>query len=97
MTPGEGLLNFFQIYAPDIFYAQGMQRCISTHFIAQEHDAGADAGLAACTVGEPGSTIVTASGLAHATDQQLLEQASGLIVQMAEAPERANGSDSDAE
>jgi hypothetical protein len=42
-------------------------------------------------VGNPGSTIVTANGVTYATDQQLLEQASGLILQMAEAPEAANG------
>ncbi len=97
VTKGQGLLNFFQIYAPDIFYAQGMQRCISTDFGAQGNDAGTNAGLAACTLPDPGSTIVSASGVTYATDQQLLEQASGLILQMAEAPERANGSLGDAE
>jgi hypothetical protein len=92
MTAGQGLLNFYQIYAPDIFYAQGMQGCGSTNFVAQENDAGTDAGLPACTLADPGNTIVTANGATYTTDQQLLEQASGLILQMAEAPEAANGS-----
>jgi hypothetical protein len=95
MPTGQGRLDFFQMYAPDIFYAQGMGGCSSTHFVAQENDAGADAGLASCTAADPGSTIVSASGVTYATDQQLLEQSSGWILQMAEAPQRSNDSAGD--
>lgn len=94
VTPGPGPLNFLQLYADDIFYAQGMQGCVSTNFVAQENDAGTDAGLAACTVSNPGSPIVTASGTMFVTDQQLLEQAAGLIPQMAQTPQ-ANASPGD--
>jgi hypothetical protein len=95
VTPGPGRLNFFQFYADDIFYAQGMQGCTSGNFVAQEADAGADAGLAACTAPNPGSRIVGANGTTFVTDQQLLEQAAGLIRQIAQTPRQANASSGD--
>jgi hypothetical protein len=94
VTPGPGRLDFYQFYADDIFYAQGMTGCASTNFVDQERDAGTDAGLAACTLPNPGSSIVTADGAAFVTDQQLLEQASSLVLQMAQTP-LANASPGD--
>jgi len=93
MTLDTAHLNFFQLYAPDIFFAQGMEGCTSTNFVDQQNDAGADAGLTACTLPNPGSTIVTASGVVFSTDQQLLEQAESLLVQMASTPRRQSALD----
>jgi hypothetical protein len=87
VTSGPARLNFLQLYANDVFYAQGMAGCSSTNFVSQELDAGTDAGLAACAVPSPGSAIVTADGGAFVTDEQLLEQASTLILQMAQVPQ----------
>jgi hypothetical protein len=96
VTPAPGPFNFFQFYADDILYAQGMGACHAPNFIAQQNDAGTDAGLAACTVPDPGSTIFVADGSStFVTDQQLLEQAAALIPQIAQTPTQASVSPGD--
>jgi hypothetical protein len=96
MSAGTGRLNFYQLYVPDIFYAQGMAGCTAADFVAQQVDAGSGA-LAACTKPPPGATIASAAGPTFVTDQVLLEQASALILQMAQTPVRATAAPGDAE
>ncbi len=96
MTAGPGRLNFYQLYADDIFYSQGMAGCISVDFVAYADDSGSS-GLAKCTSAPPGEMIMSAAGVTFTTDQQLLEQASGSILQMAQAPEQLLAASGDAD